>query len=256
MSIWALSDPHLSFGSDKPMDVFGEQWANHPEMIRQHWIERVRPEDTVLMPGDISWAMNFHEVLPDLRFIDSLPGHKLIGRGNHDYWWDSLAKMDAFCAAEGLSTLRFMRHNAVEVEGVIITNTRGWILPDDREFGEQDAKIYRRELIRLKLSLDAAEKLRSGEQTLLATFHYPPVGPRGIANALTEMLESYGVDACIYGHVHGQSPRYSFNGTLNGISYKNTACDFLGFRPLLLYGQTHPLLGLPYFAPEGYNRST
>ncbi len=255
MSIWALSDPHLSFASDKPMDVFGSHWMNHPEMIRENWIAVVKEDDTVLMPGDISWGMNFREVLPDLAFIHALPGKKLLGRGNHDYWWNSLSKLDALCAEEGLHSISFMRNNAFLVEDVVVANTRGWLLPEDRDFTQQDLKIYRRELIRLRLSLEAAAKLRDKDQALLATTHYPPLGPRGKPTEVTDLFEEYGVTACIYGHVHGKSPHFSFNGMLNGISYKNTACDFLDFKPLLLYGASDRVSCLPYFEAKGYNDS-
>lgn len=256
MSIWAISDPHLSFGSGKPMDIFGNHWANHPELIREHWMASVKDEDTVLVPGDISWGMNFKEALPDLAFLDALPGKKLIGRGNHDYWWNSLSKLTDFCSENELHSLRFMRSNAFKIENVVIANTRGWILPDDREFTEKDLKIYRRELIRLRLSLEAAAKLRQENQHFLATFHYPPLGPQGRATEMTEMLSEFGVTACIYGHVHGKSPHYSFNGTLDGIRYKNTACDYLDFKPLLLYGTIEEGLSLPYFETKGYNETT
>lgn len=256
MSIWALSDPHLSFASNKPMDVFGEHWQDHPSLIDSHWRAVVKDEDTVLMPGDISWGMNFNEALADLKFIDALPGTKLIGRGNHDYWWNSLTKMEAFCKEHGLSTLRFMRHEAFLIEDILITNTRGWLLPSDRDFKDSDEKIYNRELIRLKLGLDDAKRKRKDGQTLLATFHYPPLGPNGQASEMTEILEEYEVDACIYGHVHGTNPYYSFNRSLNGISYKNTACDFLGFKPLLLFGEDESSGSLPYFEAKGYNETS
>lgn len=246
MSIWALSDPHLSFGSNKPMDVFGEQWADHPALIESEWQAVVKETDTVLMPGDISWGMNFREALPDLAFINNLPGTKLIGRGNHDYWWNSLTKMEQFAADNQLKTLRFMRNNAFVIEDVVIANTRGWILPEDRNFTEQDDKIFKRELIRLRLSLEEGRKLRQEGQAFLLTLHYPPLGPAGRATEITEILHEYDVSACIYGHVHGRNPYASFNGDHEGIVYKNTACDLLGFKPLLLYGEAIDDC-LPYF---------
>lgn len=254
MSIWALSDPHLSFGSNKPMDVFGEQWADHPALIEAHWRACVADEDTLLMPGDISWGMNFHEALPDLAFIDSLPGQKIIGRGNHDYWWNSLTKLDRFAEDNGLHSLRFIRHNAIKVENVVVANTRGWILPDDRDFTEQDDKIYKRELIRLRLSLEEGRKIREDGDAFLITLHYPPLGPAGKSTEITDMLQEYGVTACIYGHVHGRNPYASFNAVHEGISYKNTACDLLGFKPLLLYGEGTDDC-LPYFRSKGYNET-
>lgn len=235
MSIWALSDPHLSFGSNKPMDVFGAQWDDHPRLISENWIKQIKKTDTVLISGDISWAMNFYEVLPDLQFIDALPGQKLLGRGNHDYWWNSMRKMESFCEANGIRTIRFMRNNAFLVEDKIVCNTRGWILPGDKDFKAEDEKIYRRELMRLRLSLDSAAALRLNGQEIVASFHYPPLGPRGYETELTRMLHDYGVKTCIYGHVHGKAARYAFNGERDGICYYNTACDYLDFKPLLLY---------------------
>lgn len=254
MSIWALSDPHLSFGSNKPMDVFGEQWQNHPDLIEANWRAVVTEEDTVLIPGDISWGMNFREALPDLAFIDRLPGHKLIGRGNHDYWWNSMNKLEQFADEHGMKSIRFMRNNAFAVENIIVANTRGWILPSDRDYTSQDDKIFKRELIRLRLSLDEAQKLRQAGQDLLLTLHYPPLDPSGKSSDITAILQEYDVTACIYGHVHGRNPHASYNGWHEGIWYRNTACDFLDFKPLLLYGETRDG-NLPIFPARGYNVS-
>lgn len=243
MSIWALSDPHLSFGSDKPMDVFGNHWADHSSLIKQHWEERVQPEDTVVLPGDLSWGINFEQAAPDLAWLDALPGDKLLGRGNHDYWWSSVSKMERWCEANGWASLHFMRHDVTVREGVLIGNTRGWLLPEDKGFSEQDEKIYRRELIRLNLSLDAAARVRQPGQKLLMTLHYPPLGPAGQPTEVTEQLEAGGVNAVVYGHVHGLAAGRAFSGRLNAIDYFNVSCDALGFKPLLLEPWDWPASG-------------
>ena len=141
MALFAIADIHLSLGSDKPMDIFGPAWTNHVARLEAGWRERVSDGDTVLIPGDVSWAMDFTQLLPDLKFLHSLPGEKIISRGNHDYWWSTYARMEAMVAAEGLDSLRFLKNNAFLRGNNVICGSRGWLLPWDPEFSAQDAKV-------------------------------------------------------------------------------------------------------------------
>lgn len=233
MSVWAIGDPHLSFASSKPMDVFGPAWQNHARVLAANWRDLVGPADTVIIPGDISWGINLEEAGPDLAFLEALPGHKLLGRGNHDYWWNSLSKLRELCRKQGWKSLEFLQNNAYRCENYIICYTRGWVLPGDKAFGVEDLKIYQRELIRLSLSLKEGLLLRQADPklALIMATHYPPLPPDGQSTAFTDQLEASGVSLCLYGHAHGAAGRRSFRGLKQGIQYCNVAGDQLGFRP-------------------------
>ncbi|NLZ69738.1 MAG: hypothetical protein GX907_00140 [Clostridiaceae bacterium] len=234
--IWALADPHLSLMRSKPMDVFGDNWRDHDEQITENWKAVVAAEDSVVMPGDISWAMTLREAWPDLVFLDALPGTKYIGRGNHDYWWTTLSRMENEARERGLESLRFLRNNAyvlpLGTEGRCwLAGSRGWLMPGDSEFGENDAKIWARELIRLELSLQ--EVKREPGEPLICALHFPPASTRAPENELTALLRRYGVDICIYGHLHGKANAdRAPSGFQNGIRYINVAADQIDFCPL------------------------
>ncbi len=218
------------------MDVFGPVWQNHAQVMAANWRELVRPADTVIIPGDISWGINLAEAGPDLAFLAALPGYKLLGRGNHDYWWTSLSKLRQLCRQQGWDRLDFLQNNAFRCENYIICYTRGWLLPGDKAFGPADLKIYQRELIRLSLSLKEGLLLQQTDPTLqlvMAT-HYPPLAPDGEDTPFTDQLQAAGVSLCLYGHAHGAAGRRSFSGLKQGIRYINVAGDQLGFRPLCL----------------------
>ncbi|HEY8345727.1 MAG TPA: metallophosphoesterase [Symbiobacteriaceae bacterium] len=240
MAIYAVGDTHLSFASNKPMDVFGPQWQGHPGPLFENWKATVAPDDYVLVPGDISWAMTLQEAEPDLRELDRLPGKKLLIQGNHDYWWQSLRKLRSL----PLNTIQFIQNDAVllppeatpGLEGpVAVCGTRGWITPGDRSWGEDEAhnhKIYLREIGRLRLSLEAGRRL--GAQHFLVMLHYPPVAEDHEPTGFTELLESFGgVRWCVYGHLHGPGGRYrALQGERNGIQYRLVACDQVDFTPV------------------------
>ena len=224
--VFAIGDLHLSFSSAKPMDVFGKNWEHHAEKLEHAWLSLVRPEDLVLIPGDISWAMHFEDALPDLAFLEHLPGKKLLLRGNHDYWWGSLSRLRA-----SLGPASFVLQNDVFRFGNLsICGTRGWICPGSPSFTDQDQKIYLREVQRLSLSLDCADP---GTE-ILVMLHFPPWNEKHQDSLFTELLESRGVRTVLYAHLHGGSLRNAFEGERNGILYRCVSSDFLDFRPSLI----------------------
>ncbi len=222
--MFAIADPHLSRVNPKPMDIFGENWEGHPEAFFSGWREVVGPKDLVIVPGDISWAMRLEEALPDLRDLAALPGIKVLLRGNHDYWWPSISKLRRALPA-GMHALQ---NDAIVIGGVAVAGTRGWITPGDREFTEQDQKIYRREVERLRLSLKHLEGQTFDR--LIIALHYPPTGPAGEPTGFTELIEQYRPDAVVYGHLHGADARRLIH-TWEGIPLHLVAADFLRFRP-------------------------
>lgn len=236
MALFVLADPHLANGVDKPMAVFGPHWNNHTERIRTHWLEVVAPEDTVVLPGDISWALTLAEALPDLRFLHELPGSKILSRGNHDYWWTSLAKLEALCHSHHLDSLKFMRNNAILVEDdTIICGSRGWILPDDPAFSADDARIYAREIGRLRLSLEAAAAFDCQGCEKIVFLHYPPYARDCKPTELTRLLTDYQVSRCYFGHIHAPVPAYQTpDFLLDGVKYTLASADRLSFKPLRL----------------------
>lgn len=236
MALFVLSDPHLANGVDKPMAIFGAHWSNHAERIRDNWLSQVTPEDTVLIPGDISWALTLAEALPDLKFLHDLPGTKILSRGNHDFWWPSLAKLDQLCLAHGLDSLRFLRNNALLIEDRYrICGSRGWILPQDPDFAAADARIYAREIARLRLSLESAAAMNRPDCELIALLHFPPFARDHLPTDLTGLLTEYKVSRCYYGHIHAPIPAYlTPDDLLDGVKYTLASADRLSFKPLRL----------------------
>jgi predicted phosphohydrolase len=163
MKLFAISDLHFALSVDKPMDVFGSRWADHVERIIAHWHRDISDEDTILIGGDISWGNSLEEAESDLGLLNTLPGEKILLRGNHDYWWTTVRKMEQFCRAKGFQSLRFLRNNALSVAGFHVCGARGWVLPQDKEFSNEDEKILNRENIRLELSLTELRRLRKNE---------------------------------------------------------------------------------------------
>ena len=233
MRIFAIGDLHLPGGDKKPMDVFGAHWENHFERIGEDWRARVSDQDVVLIPGDISWAMQLDRALEDLRRIGTLPGRKLILRGNHDYWWSSLTQLRSNLP----ENMHAVQNDAYDAGDVVFCGTRGWTLPQpgitetaDGPAGTQDEKIYRREVMRLEMSLQAARRL-AGERPVFAMMHYPPLLPEyaRTGTEFTRLLTQYGVCRCVYGHLHGPSVQRGYNGLYNGVQYDLVSCDALRF---------------------------
>ena len=228
MQIYAIADLHLSLTSEKPMDVFGEAWRDHAEKLERNWRERVQADDLVLIPGDISWAMQLSAALPDLSFIGSLPGKKILLKGNHDYWWSAIGRVRSFLPAG----MRAMQNDSIAEDGIGICGTRGWLCPGSNNFSAEDQKIYSRELDRLTLSLNSLPQV----ETKIAMLHFPPFADKEKGSGFTERLEAAGVSIAIYGHLHGEANRYAFEGERNGITYHCVAADTLDFAPKLIYG--------------------
>ena len=223
MALFVLGDTHLSLGGAKPMDVF-PGWEGYVEKLEASWRRLVKPEDTVVLAGDISWSMRLADTRRDFAFLHSLPGQKLIMKGNHDYWWSTANKMNAFFAAEGFDTLRLLHNNSYTVDGYALCGTRGWLF----DAGEpHDEKVMNREIGRLRLSLDAAEPGREK----LVFLHYPPVYTGADAPEIVAVLKEYGVRRCFYAHLHGKAIRFAVQGEVDGIRYKLVSADGLHFCP-------------------------
>lgn len=230
MRVWGISDLHLSFSTNKPMDIFGHNWKNHAEQMQLAWDSMVAPEDVVLCPGDLSWAMRLEEAKPDLEWIGARPGTKILGRGNHDYWWSGINKLRATLPSSCIA----LQNDAVDLGKVVVAGSRSWAMPGAIDFTEQDQKIYERELVRLKMSLDEATAIR-GDKTLIASIHYPPFTANGSETKVTKLLEEYEVNICVFGHLHGaKAHRTAVQGYVNGITYHLLACDYLQFKPKLI----------------------
>jgi predicted phosphohydrolase len=226
MRLFALADLHLGEAVDKPMDIFGPAWERHAERIDANWRRVVGPDDCVLVPGDISWAMKLEDALPDLRFIDALPGRKLLLKGNHDFWWGSRAKVEAVLPP----SLRLLQHDAADLGGGLgVVGTRGWTPPDAPRATEEDRKIYERELLRLQLSLKAA----AGRfDRVVAMIHYPPIYAGLGETGFVPLLRDAGVKVCVYGHLHGPDHRYAVKGERGGLRYYFVAADAVDFTPV------------------------
>jgi len=235
MAIFAIADLHMSLGADKPMDIFGAQWLNHERRLEGAWLSSVHENDTVLIPGDISWGMTLEQALPDLRFLDQLPGRKILSKGNHDYWWGTMSKVETLVKEYGLSTISFLKNNAILVEGKAICGTRGWISPFDPEFRTEDQTIYKRELARLERSLLAGRVLLGETQgDIIVVLHYPPIMASTPPSAFCALLEKYSVKMCVYGHLHGRGHVKAFEGEKNGVFYYLVSGDYISFKPLQL----------------------
>jgi predicted phosphohydrolase len=233
MAIYAISDLHLSRAVDKPMDIFGGGWENYMDKIEENWNRTVSGDDWVLVCGDLSWAACLEEVAADFEFLSVLPGKKILCKGNHDYWWTTLNKMNKFIKDKGFNNIYFLHNNSFVCETVGVCGTRGWVSPGSPEFSEHDEKIYRRELGRLELSLRDLKGKDCKE--VLAMLHYPPFYPDKGSREFLELLKSSGVTKCIYGHIHGPAFKDAVEGRVEGIEFMLTSCDRLGFKPIRLY---------------------
>ncbi|MDD3411135.1 MAG: metallophosphoesterase [Eubacteriales bacterium] len=228
MSIFAIGDLHLCSTGEKPMSVFGDQWDNHFEKIRAHWLEQIGKDDVVLIPGDISWAMQMEQAWPDLDSIAQLPGTKVLIRGNHDFWWSSIGKLRQLLPASTIA----LQNDSILLEGTAICGTRGWTFPSPAmPLEPQELKIYQRELLRLEMTLSDARR-KAPNEPLIAMMHFPPLLNECQDTEYTRLMEKYRVDQVVYGHLHGMGIRNGFQGTHNGVLYRLTSCDAIGFKPV------------------------
>ncbi len=230
MALWAISDLHLPLGVDKPMDIFGKNWKNYVERLYNNWQENVADDDMVVLAGDFSWATYIEDAKKDFDFLNKLKGRKILIKGNHDYWWETITKMNRFVEENGYETISFMQNNSYLYKDVAICGTRGWNLPVPPYTGEENMRYYNREIQRLSLSLESAPK----DIKKIVFTHFPPIANGCIKNDFTEVLNNYGVEKCLYGHLHAKSSQNAINDRVNGVEYLLVSCDYLEFEPMKL----------------------
>ncbi len=228
MALYVIGDTHFSEGCNKPMDIFGGAWTGYRDKLVSA-LSGLQPEDTLVVAGDFSWGMSLQEALPDFRLLDSFPGKKLLIKGNHDYWWETVSKMKRFFAENTIETIDFLHNSCYFYNGAALCGTRGWFY-DKNDPAAGDDKIFKRELIRLEASLKAA--VDQGATEIDCFLHYPPVFAGTEVPQITEILSRYPVKRLFYGHLHGDSLRGAFSGTRNGIYYAVVSADALGFKPI------------------------
>lgn len=227
MALYVIGDLHLSLGTEKPMDVFGGAWTGYMEKLK-NGLSVIRPGDTTVLAGDLSWAMDLKNAREDFAWINAIPGRKIILKGNHDYWWSTAKKFYDFCQENGFENQWILNNNCYDYDRYAICGTRGWFFEEDRS-GQHDEKVFRREIIRLETSLKAA-----GEKEKLVFLHYPPRYRGYECREILELLERYGVRRCFYGHLHGGSHALAQEGFWNGTEFRLISADFLNFCPFLV----------------------
>lgn len=243
MAVWVISDLHLSLSQPfvpgalpqlyKPMADFGEKWYGHVEKLYANWQQLVASEDTVFVPGDVSWAMRLPELLHDLAFLGSLPGRIYLSKGNHDFWWETKKKVEPLLPPN----VRLLQHEACLAEGLAVAATRGWYCPGSQDFDDEAAKIYRRECIRAEMALQQAAQLNQaagGGRQIVLLLHFPPVNDKLDYNEMIELMQKYQVSRCFYGHLHGAKSAHALQGERWGIEFALVSTDFLAHKPLLI----------------------
>jgi len=225
LALYAIGDLHLSHGIDKPMDVFGGKWVDYMDKLTQGF-KVLSEDDLCVMCGDISWGISLEESLEDFRYIENLPGKKILIKGNHDYWWTTVSKMKEFFEKNELKSIDILHNNSFNYDDVAICGTRGW-LSDDKLTAQQNAKITARELIRLRASLEAAKDASK----ILCFLHYPPRLGNIICDDVISLLNEFGVKDCYYGHLHSEGHRLATRGVHDGINYEIISADYINFTP-------------------------
>ncbi len=234
MSVFSISDLHLSGSVPKSMEVFGRRWTGYTEKIEKRWRSVVTENDTVIVPGDVSWAMTLPEAEADFRFLASLPGKKLLGKGNHDFWWTTVTKMHRYLDELGITGIDFLYNNAFRVENRIVCGTRGWFVEEGKQISVNPVdygKLVNREALRLELCITEAEKLRTSSEEILVYLHFPPVFGSFVCREFVEILHAHGIRRCFYGHIHGSyllEPAVEYEG----IRFTIISADYLDFTPL------------------------
>ena len=228
MALYAIGDLHLCLGAEKPMDIFGGAWVGYMDKLKEG-LSVIRPEDTTVLLGDLSWALGLEEAKADFAWINEIPGRKIILKGNHDYWWSTASKFYSFCGENGFENQLILNNNHYEYDGFAICGTRGWFFEEEKS-GEHDEKVFKRELIRLEASLQSA-----GELPKIVFLHYPPKYKGYECPEILELLQRYDVRRCFYGHLHGASHGLAMEGVWDGIDFKLVSADKLNFKPYLVF---------------------
>ena len=225
MALYAIGDLHLCLGAQKPMDIFGGAWVGYMDKLREG-LSVITKEDTTVLCGDLSWALDLQEAKADFTFINAIPGRKIILKGNHDYWWSTAAKFNKFCLENGFENMFLLNNNSYEYKNVAICGTRGWFFEEERS-GEHDEKVFKRELLRLEASLKTA-----GEKRKIVFLHYPPRYKGYTCQEILDLLAKYEVRQCLYGHLHGPSHKLAMEGLWDSVDFKLAAADYVDFRPV------------------------
>ena len=224
MALYAIGDLHLCLGVPKPMDIFGGAWVGYMDKLKEG-VSVITPEDTTVLLGDLSWALDMEHAVQDFAWINEIPGRKIILKGNHDYWWSTVAKFNKFCEANGFTDMHLLNNNCFEYDDWAICGTRGWFFEEERH-GAHDEKVFKRELCRLEASLKAA-----GEKKKMVFLHYPPRYKGYECREILDLFEQYGVRRCYYGHLHGGSHKLAMEGLWDNVEYRLVAADYIGFIP-------------------------
>ena len=224
MKVFAISDLHLSINSNKPMNIFGPVWENYLEEIENSWSSLVTENDLVLISGDISWAMKLNDAKADLNYLSKFSGKKVIIKGNHDYWWSTISGVRSLLP----ENLYALQNDALRFGNYVVCGSRGWTVPEITHKTEDDEKIYKRELIRMELSLKSALELKQDGDTLIVMMHYPPFNSKLEENDFTKLFEQFGVDIVVYGHLHSYDKKQRLITYINNIKYYLTSCDLVG----------------------------
>ncbi len=228
MSIYAIADLHLSFNNPKPMNIFGDNWENHEKKIKDNWLQVVKDNDTVLIPGDFSWETYIENTYKDFYYLNSLPGKKILLKGNHDYWWTTLTNIRNYLKENNFNSINILFNNCYEVENYLIAGTRGWDF-----YKNNDNKIIQREINRLEISLKAARE-KNREKDIIVCMHYPPISKDYINNEyeqkIVHLMNQYNVKKCFYGHLHGISHEQAINELKNNIQFQLVSADYLNFN--------------------------
>lgn len=225
MALYAIGDLHLCLGTPKPMDVFGGAWVGYMEKLKQG-TDMIRPEDTTVLLGDLSWALDLASAKADFAWINAIPGRKIILKGNHDYWWSTVSKFCQFCQTNGFTDMELLNNNCFFYGDLAICGTRGWFYEEERS-GDHDEKVFKRELIRLETSLKAAE-----DRQKVVFLHYPPRYRGYECEPILELFSKYEVRRCYYGHLHGASHKLAMEGMWDGVEYRLVSADYIGFKPI------------------------
>ena len=231
MFIYAIGDLHLSFGKNKPMNVFGENWLNYEEKLKENWNNKIKEDDIILIPGDFSWATYLEDTIQDFAYLNELKGIKILLKGNHDYWWTTLKKMEEFFKEKDFRNIKFLYNNSYELDKAMIVGTRGWTFNDT----ENSEKMINRELARLELSINDAKQKNSNKE-IICMMHYPPISKNMVENneksEFIELMKKYNIHKCIYGHLHGKSHSEAIEGMIDGVELKLVSSDYLKFDPI------------------------